>query len=178
VRGLLSSCMAASVIFGVSPATSASCLADLMSQDANALVASMEGASSPHLWHGSGCYSDQGDPNACDWATEIKADERIGADRRLVILNSSHRTGSGAWDYVRVYGCSAGQLELLFEEKFLYGVSKEEVSPEEIVLVAGYWRSGDPNCCPSARARHTLRWDSQKGRYLKQGFALLPLEKK
>lgn len=168
---------AAAIGFGISPAVGASCTEKLLTVNAEALVAAME-ARSPEsvLWHGSGCYSEDAEaPDRCDWKTEIKADKPLGEERRLVVLSSSHNTGSGARDFVRIYGCSGGQLKVLFEGQFLYGVSVEESTPSRLVLISGRWAADDAQCCPSARVRQTFIWDSQQGRYVKARTDVLPL---
>ncbi|MGR8940484.1 MAG: hypothetical protein ACU83P_02735 [Gammaproteobacteria bacterium] len=148
-----------------------------MTADAEALVTAME-VRSPEsvLWHGSGCYSEDAEaPDRCDWRTEIKADEPLGEERRLVVLSSSHKTGSGARDFVRIYGCSGGQLNVLFQDQFIYGVSVEESTPGRLVLISARWAADDPQCCPSARVRQTFIWDARQGRYVKTRADVLPL---
>lgn len=167
--------IACATIWAMPRLAAASCDSRLMTEKPGKLVASMTKDSGNHLWHGVGCYSD--DPSAprlCDWRTRIKMDNRIGRDRRLVVLTSNHETGSGAWDYARVYGCSAGKIKLLYAERFLYGVTVEKITPDSIVLRSGQWRAKDPICCPSQRERTTLRWDAKNGTYRKPVVNLLP----
>lgn len=167
------------IFLAISHVAVASCITDLMTQSADKLVASVKGPATDHLWHGSGCYSDDPDePGSCDWRTKISTDKRIAVDRRLLVFTSNHETGSGAWSYVRIYGCSGGKVKLLFADQFLYGVTIEQSSPRELVLVSGHWSDTDPECCPSARERYIIKWDPKKGRYRKPEVKLLPLKGK
>lgn len=168
--------MACAIAWALPQFANASCSTRLMTEKAGDVVASMTKDSGNHLWHGVGCYADEpGASKSCDWRTRIKTDERIGRDRRLVVLTSNHQTGSGAWDYVRVYGCSAGKIRLLYADRFLDGVTVEKSAPDRLVLRSGYWKAKDPVCCPTARERTTLRWDAKKGLYSKPAVTLLPL---
>src|SRR5258708_35317599 len=45
----------------------------------------------------------------------------ISADRRLISFGSDHRTGTGTWGYVYVFGCVAGQIRTIYGGDFLQG---------------------------------------------------------
>lgn len=171
---------AACIGLGLCRAASASCAAELMAQEANQLLATME-ADQPDtvLAHGAGCYSDDpANPGVCDWNTEIKTDTHIGNERRLLVLTSNHRTGSGAWDLIRIYGCVAERPRLLFRERFLYGTAIEQSSAERLVLVSGAWTDGDPSCCPTGRIRQTFVWEPKHSGYVWRHSQRLPAAKK
>lgn len=175
MRSVLLFVIACAMAWAVPRLAAASCDGRLMTEKPGKWVASMTKDSGNHLWHGAGCYSDDpGAPKSCDWRTRIKMDKRIGRDRRLVVLTTNHETGSGAWDYVRVYGCLAGKSKLLYVGRFLYGVTIEKITPSKLILRSGHRRAKDPICCPSARERTTLRWDAKKGGYRKPVVTLLP----
>jgi hypothetical protein len=68
--------------------------------------------------HGQGCYESD---KACDWYVEVDDDRMISADRRLVSFGSDHRTGTGTWGYLYVFGCVAGQIRTIYGGDFLQG---------------------------------------------------------
>jgi hypothetical protein len=130
---------------------------------------------------GLGCNSesepeDPSEPSRCDWETQLRTDEPLAAGRRLVIVHANHLTGSGSWDYVRVYGCVAGHKTSVLQEDYRYGVSVQEQTADRLVLVGGNWEQGDALCCPSARIKNTYTWESKLGQYTRTGSEKLPLE--
>jgi len=164
VRGLL---VATALALYASRGAEASCVADLQGKDASALVASM---SSDEEWlsKGVGCYSEdpEGYPDRCDWETEIVKDSRLSNGRRLIELTSDHKTGSGNWHSIHIYGCVADRPRALFRGSWLYGASVEAITDSQVVVIHGAWKDGDPQCCPSERATEVFVWDAARGEYL------------
>jgi hypothetical protein len=68
--------------------------------------------------HGQGCYESD---KVCDWYVEVDDDRMISADRRLISFGSDHRTGTGTWGYLYVFGCVAGQVRTIYGGDFLQG---------------------------------------------------------
>ncbi|HEY6298751.1 MAG TPA: hypothetical protein VIW95_03820 [Candidatus Binatus sp.] len=68
--------------------------------------------------HGQGCYESD---KVCDWYVEVDDDRMISADRRLISFGSDHRTGTGTWGYLYVFGCVAGQIRAIYRGDFLQG---------------------------------------------------------
>jgi hypothetical protein len=84
--------------------------------------------------HGQGCYESD---KVCDWYVEVDDDRMISADRRLHSFGSDHRTGTGTWGYLYVFGCVAGQVRTIYGGDFLQGggvvepAGPETPTPEE-----------------------------------------------
>jgi hypothetical protein len=84
--------------------------------------------------HGQGCYESE---KVCDWYVEVDDDRMISADRRLISFGSDHRTGTGTWGYLYVFGCVAGQVRTIYGGDFLQGggvvepAAPETPTPEE-----------------------------------------------
>jgi hypothetical protein len=122
---------------------------------------------------GKACTSDDPAlPNQCDWEHEISRDEILrpvsGREVRLVVLNSNHKTGSGAWDTLIAFDCLNGIMKKIFEKKYLYGVRIEKNTDRELILTSGNWQPKDPQCCPSQEKHETYRWSANKNTYILQ----------
>lgn len=117
---------------------------------------------------GRACTSDNL-PDKCDWEHKITRDEifRLSPSRevRLVVINSNHLTGSGAWDAVVVFDCVDGLMKEMFEKSHLYGERIEHTGKGELVFVSGKWAKGDPMCCPSEVRSEVYRWDEMAGTF-------------
>ena len=118
------------------------------------------------LSKGVGCYSEEpvDFPDRCDWETEIVKDSHF-SNRRLIELTSNHKTGSGNWYSVHVYGCVADRPRVLFHGRWLYGATIETITDSRLVVTHGVWKDGDAMCCPSERVREVLVWDAARGEY-------------
>jgi hypothetical protein len=114
---------------------------------------------------GEACTCDCPEGDTCDWQHTIKADRLLAPGVRLLVVNSNHRTGSGAWDHVTVVRCASGRATLVFRQRYLYGATLTEASPTTLTIVSGDWLDADPMCCPSREKRETFVWDSQRGRF-------------
>jgi len=55
---------------------------------------------------------------ACEWETTLQDDRMLDPDNRLIYVNSSHLTGSGAWGDLMVFGCVSGQVKKLYLGQF------------------------------------------------------------
>ncbi len=115
-------------------------------------------------------YSSDGLPNAKDWEHTIISDQHLKPslekEVRLIVINSNHLTGSGAWDTVIVFDCVRAKLNKIFEKKYLYGVKMNTNTDGELILTSGDWQPGDPNCCPSKETKEIYRWNQSKGTYI------------
>ena len=122
-----------------------------------------------HFRDGKACTSDQEIADGCDWEHTVTVDKILvpepGQTTRLIVVNSNHLTGSGAWDHVFFFRCRSGRVISEFSSKYLYGVKIEKRSDTELWLVSGEWLKGDPSCCPSREKKEIVRWDSRKGAY-------------
>jgi len=112
--------------------------------------------------HGQGCYESD---KVCDWYVEVDDDRMITADRRLISFDSDHRTGTGTWGYVYVFGCVAGQIRTIYGGDFLQGGGVvEPAAPQPSIeptpapttqMLPGFWhevgvpKSGNPTMQPS-----------------------------
>jgi len=120
------------------------------------------------LSHGTGCYAApevEGELH-CDFETTIKQDTTIDEGRRLVIANSNHLTGSGAFDYLVVFACVRDAVKVVLLEEFFYGVTVESVLPERITVTGGHWTNEDSNCCPSGKRHIVYEWSSTDFAYV------------
>jgi hypothetical protein len=118
--------------------------------------------------HGTGCYGEEEDedsPKECDWKVAINEDRNIADDRRLIVVDSDHMTGSGEWTYVLVLGCRAGRVTALFHDVSLYGVDVEEASADKLVLKSLEWVGSDARCCPSMEERNVYVWSKDAQKY-------------
>ena len=124
------------------------------------------GAQSLRFRNGKACTSDQAFADGCDWQHAITVDQALvptpGQTIRLIVINSNHLTGSGAWDHVFFFRCRNGRAVSEFSESYRYGVKIEKRSNTELRLVSGEWLKGDPDCCPSRQKTEIFRWDSKK----------------
>ena len=128
-------------------------------------------SSSMRFRDGRACTSDGADPAACDWEHTVTLDKVLapepGLAVRLIIINSSHQTGSGMWGHVLLFECKGGKVTSPFNQSYLQGVKVENLGDKEVTLLSGEWLKSDPECCPSRQKREVLRWDRKKG-----GFTL------
>jgi hypothetical protein len=126
------------------------------------------------------CQPDSGRPGRCEWEGRIVDDRvlesRAGSERRLVRLNDDHLTGSGAWDYLSVFICVAGNTVPVFRDRFHHGVRVEEASPQILSVISGEWNPPDPTCRPSRRKRQVYQWDSVCRLYILDSLTYLPVE--
>ncbi len=119
---------------------------------------------------GEACTSDSDIMSDCDWEHEISGNELLkpvpDKEVRIIIINSNHKTGSGAWDTVLVFDCINGAVRKVFENKYLYGVKIEKITDGEFLLTSGAWQPKDPMCCPTKDKHERYQWDSAKGTYI------------
>jgi hypothetical protein len=127
------------------------------------------GAQPLRFRNGKACTSDQAIADGCDWQHTITVDQTLvptpGQTIRLIVINSNHLTGSGAWDHVFFFRCRNGRAVSEFSESYRYGVKIEKRSNTELRLVSGEWLKGDPDCCPSRQKTEIFRWDSKKNAF-------------
>ncbi len=112
-------------------------------------------------------YTSDG-PSPQDWEHTLLTDRILKPNKkelRLIVINSNHLTGSGAWDTVIVFDCIRGIMNKIFEKKYLYGVNVTTKTDSELLLTSGEWQSNDPMCCPSMEKKEIFRWDDNKGTY-------------
>ena len=169
-------------LFGGPPAAAAelACERLLTSSAGELLRAAHPDFSDRSFKNGVSCQPDDL-PGRCEWEGRIVddrvLDSRAGSERRLVRLNDNHLTGSGAWDYLSIFVCVAGQALPVFRDRFLYGVRVEEASPQSLSLISGEWTPRDAMCCPSRRKRQIYRWNNVRRLYILQSLTYLPVEK-
>jgi hypothetical protein len=114
--------------------------------------------------HGVGCYPDK---NNCEWEVELDEDRMIGDNRRLIVLDSDHKQGTGTWGYVEVFGCVAGQLRAVFGSEFLYGADVEDVSADKLTVSTLTGADGGyAGCCPSVEVLKTFVWKAGLQNYV------------
>ncbi len=108
--------------------------------------------------------------NPKDWEHTLSTDQILkptaNREIRLIVINSNHLTGSGAWDTVIAFDCVQGALNKIFEKKYLYGVKIEIRQDDELLLTSGEWQPTDPMCFPSKEKIETYQWNQFKGTYL------------
>ncbi len=96
----------------------------------------------------------------------VDEDRNIADDRRLIVVDQDHMTGSGEWMHVLVLGCRAGKVTALFHDEFLYGVDVEEASTDKLVLKFGSWVGSVAFCCPSMEEHQVYVWSKQAQKYV------------
>lgn len=105
-----------------------------------------------------------------DWEHTLSTDQILkphhNKEIRLIVINSNHLTGSGAWDTVIALDCVRGTLKKIFEKKYLHGVNIKIRQDDELLLISGEWQPTDPMCCPSKEKRETYQWNQLKGTYV------------
>ncbi len=161
------------ILFGV-PMFSASAkdfpCSDLRTAKAARLISILGTLPNPSLdfSHGTGCYAEEEDDDSehCDWKVAIDQDRNIADDRRLIVVDSEHMTGSGAWTDVLVLGCQAGKVTALFHDVSLYGIDVEEASADKLVLKVLKWVGSDARCCPSMEERQVYVWSKDAQKYV------------
>jgi hypothetical protein len=120
------------------------------------------------LSHGTGCYAApeiEGERH-CDFETTIKQDTKIDEGRRLIIANSNHLTGSGAYDYLIVFACVGDAIKVVLFEEFFYGVTVESVTPNRIAVTGGHRAKGDANASPSGDRHVVYDWSPNDFAYV------------
>jgi hypothetical protein len=119
---------------------------------------------------GKACTKDGEDTGPCDWEHVVTFDKVLtpepGQAVRLMIINSNHLTGSGAWDHVLLFECKDGRVVSAFNESYLHGVKIEKLASTEFSLISGEWLKNDPECCPSRNKREVFHWDRKKGAFI------------
>lgn len=136
----------------------ASCPGDLFSMDVSDL---------PGQRTVPGCSSDApGKSGQCDWHTTVQKDASIGSVRRLVLLSSDHKTGSGSRQHLTVFGCVDDKPSIVLERHYTNGARIEQVDDKNIIVLSGAWARGDPECCPSSEIRQVFTWSPSNNRYI------------
>jgi hypothetical protein len=134
---------------------------DLRKAKAARLISVLGTSGSLDFSHGTGCYSeDEDNPKECDWKVAVAEDRNIADDRRLIVVESEHMTGSGGWMDLLVLGCRAGKVTALFHDTY-EGIDVEEASADKLVLKFGRWVGSDPHCCPSMEEHQAYVWRKQ-----------------
>ena len=129
------------------------------------------------LVDGKGCASD-GLPGKCDWEQTLELDRVLnpepGTILRLIVVNSNHKTGSGAWDYVLVFACRAGQLQKVLHNRYLYGAALDPIGDKTLKIKSGHWLETDPMCCPSVEKFESFEWDKAAETFKLSGIEYVP----
>jgi hypothetical protein len=89
----------------------------------------------------------------------------LAEDRRLVVLFSSHRTGSGSRQQVNAYACNDKGVTAALQAEYTNGASIEPRSADVLIIKSGAWSTADPVCCPSSEQRETFKWSPSHGRF-------------
>lgn len=118
-RHLALACAVALFVFHGAFASELPCR-DLFTADADELLAAVDRQS---VEYGGGVQvgkydCDAGGERGCDWETTLQDDRMLDRDHRLIYVNSSHLTGSGAWGDLMVFGCVSGQVRKLYLGQF------------------------------------------------------------
>lgn len=136
------------------------------------------------LQNGSAFLSDNpSSPNSHDWQVEILVDRvthlQPSMEAHVVVLEETHLSGTGARDYVLVFGCRHGSLARLFQFSS-EGVSLKHLDGGMLELYEPLWKRSDPHCCPSRHLTLRYRWDAgarqfdQVARSAGNGFETIP----
>ena len=104
---------------------------DLATADADKLLATVDRQS---VKYGGGVQVGKYECNApgqtgCDWETNLEDDRMLDRDHRLILVHSSHLTGSGFWYDLLVFGCVSGQVKTVYLGQF---PSQEIPTPPDI----------------------------------------------
>ena len=104
---------------------------DLSTANVHDLLATVDRQS---VKYGGGVQVGKYDCNApgqtgCDWETTLEDDRMLDRDHRLVLVHSSHLTGSGFWYDLLVFGCESGQVKKIYLGQF---GSQETTTPSTI----------------------------------------------
>jgi hypothetical protein len=105
------------------------------------------------------------DEKSCEYQNTLVTDRRLGAERRLLVVNADHVSGSGAHDVLTVYACRQGRVAAVLTGAFEYGIRIERADAEVIVFTAGLWEGADPHCCPSHEQRLHYVWSPESMSY-------------
>ena len=120
------------------------------------------------LVDGKGCTSDAV-PGKCDWKQTLTMDRMLYPDKanalRLIKVNSTHVTGSGAWDYVLVLKCLGGQMMTVFQRQYPYGAKLEFAENGVLKIESGHWLRDDAECCPSKKRIESLNWNGERSSF-------------
>jgi len=138
--------------------------ADLETTPASNLVTAVQwksdyGLVPPRL----GC--ERNEEQACEFQNTLVTDKRLGAGRRLVVVNADHLLGSGAHDVLTVYACRQGRVAAVLTGAFEYGIKIEHADAAVIVFTAGLWEGADAHCCPSHEQRFRYVWNAASMSY-------------
>lgn len=100
-----------------------------------------------------------------DWKTVIEQDRVLhpagSSALRVLALNKSHLTGTGAFNYVFVFECKDGSVRKVFEATG-EGVQLEQATANGIEISIGLWGSGDGHCCPSRVVQLRYSWSPRR----------------
>lgn len=171
IRRHLAFTISVAILFGVRTVSASAkdfpC-SDLRKAKAGRLISILGTLPNPTLdfSHGMGCYSEDSEDNPCDWKVAVEEDRNIADDRRLIVVDSDHMTGSGEWTDVLVLGCRAGKVTALFHDVSLYGIDVEEASADKLVLKSLKWVGSDARCCPSMEERKLYVWSKDAQKYV------------
>jgi len=150
---------------------------DLRKAKASHLISAL-GKTDLDLSHGTGCYSDDEDnPKHCDWKVAVVEDRKIANDRRLIVVDSEHMTGSGAWIDVGVLGCQAGKITAILHDQFSESVDVEEATADKLVLRFPNWTGSVASCCPLLEERRVYVWNKEDHKYVLERDYAFPIAK-
>jgi hypothetical protein len=130
---------------------------DLFKLDAGKIV---EALSKDEYHNRLGCHPSEG-AAGCDWVTELKEDQKLQPNHRLIVTNADHKKGTAAWDHLAVFTCSKGIAKVVFQKEYLYGVSIKENSQRRLSIEFGKWKEKDPMCCPSNTQAESYLWNTE-----------------
>jgi hypothetical protein len=118
---------------------------------------------------GHGCVRENPAVEDCDWTVELTRAEHWGPAPGflLVVVHSSHRGGSGAWDSVFLSRCQEGKAVPVFSARYLYAATIHTGEARDFSITSGVWRSADPTCCPSDKQTEHFVWNVQRGTFVR-----------
>ena len=114
-----------------------------------------------------GIFESKEDPEnkGADWEHNITEDFILRPESsqtiRFININSSHLTGSGAWDSLIGFKCVDGNINKVFDQKRLYGIKVEKFGEKQFSLTVNDWVKSDPTCCPSQEKVSIFQWNSK-----------------
>jgi len=96
-------------------------------------------------------------PPVCTWHSTVAQDHMIGDERRLLLVRTAQTDGT-RWDYLFVFGCVAGEVRRLLQDRFNPGVKISRVERARIIVQG----SDQPDAAPR---RTVFYWNEQLEQY-------------
>jgi hypothetical protein len=167
----------ASLLAPVSTAQAAVSCANFETIPASALVAAVKWNSANYGLVPPSLGCERSAVGKCDFQNRLVTDTRLGARRRLIVVNADHLLGSGAHDVLTVYACRDNQVAVVLSGAFEYGIKIEYADAQAIVFTAGLWGDTDAHCCPSREQRFRYSWSAASMSYQLKNRETFPAQR-